>query len=277
MKIVLMLIAAALGVVSLITYNAKKPNSDTKPAETGETIRPESSTTPKSLPTTKDKSPVLIELFTSEGCSSCPPADKNLMNLDEQQPFADAEVIALSMHVDYWNRLGWTDPFSSPQFSERQGFYSNTFKLGEVYTPQMVVDGQRQFVGSNSDEARKAVSEAVKTPKAKIELSVAADNKLRVKISDLPKHTFSNVFLAVAEDDLSIAVGRGENGGRTLRHTAVVRELKTVGAVKTEDSSFETKTEFKLQPAWKKQNLKLVVFVQIEQTSQIIGAGQIRL
>jgi hypothetical protein len=274
MKIVLLLVAA-LSFFGLISYNVKQPNLETESLKADEIGRTESVPTPESLPA-KGKSPILIELFTSEGCSSCPPADKNLIYLDKKQPFEGAEVITLAMHVDYWNRLGWTDPFSAAKYSERQSLYSDTFKLDGVYTPQMVVDGDSQFVGSSLNEAQKAVSEAVKVQKAVVALSVS-DNKLQVKISDLPKHSAAKVFVAVAEDNLSTAVKNGENGGRTLPHTSVVRELKIVGAVKAEDKNFETETAFQLQPSWKKQNLKLVVFVQIEQTNQIIGVSQIRL
>lgn len=171
----------------------------------------------------------------------------------------------------------WTDPFSSSKYSERQGFYSNTFKLGgEVYTPQMVVDGSAQFVGGNLDAAQKAISAAAKSPKADVEISVT-ENKLSVKISKVPEHTFANVFVAIAEDDLSTAAKRGENGGRTLPHASVVRELRTIGTIAANNNSFETETAFQIQPSWKKQNLKLVVFVQIEKTSRIIGVNQIRL
>jgi hypothetical protein len=268
MKIILIL-TAALSFLGLITYNITKTDTKIEPAEIKNTD--ESETQPAG-----ERSPVLIELFTSEGCSSCPPADKNLIYFNEKQPFPEAQVITLSMHVDYWNRLGWTDPFSSSKYSERQEFYSNTFKLGEVYTPQMIVNGAEQFVGGNLNEAQRAISAAAKSPKAKVELSVA-ENKLNVKISEIPEHTLANVFVAVAEDDLSTTVKRGENGGRTLSHASVVRELRTIGTIAANDKSFETETVFQMQPSWKKQNLKIVVFAQIERTSRIIGVNQIRL
>lgn len=223
------------------------------------------------------KAGVLVELFTSEGCSSCPPADRALIALSKEQPVKDAEVIALSLHVDYWNRLGWTDPFSSSQFSERQGFYSSTFKLGgQVYTPQMVVDGAAQFVGSNMAEARKAIENAAKMPKAELALEVT-ENKLGVRLTNIPEHKASNVFLAIAEDDLSSNVRRGENGGRTLPHAAVVRELSNIGRLDPGKRTFETKVGFDIKDGWKRSNTKLVVFAQEESTSRIIGVSQLRL
>src|SRR5262249_53559615 len=118
-----------------------------------------------------ERVPVLVELFTSEGCSSCPPADVLLMQLDQLQPIAGAEVIALSEHVDYWNYLGWADPYSSSTFSRRQEEYSDAFGGDKVYTPQMVVDGQREFVGSRVSEAKETIAKAAKTAKAKVSLT----------------------------------------------------------------------------------------------------------
>jgi hypothetical protein len=255
--------------LGLITYNVEKTVVSNEAVEIqGETQR--------EIPLTKGKSPVLVELFTSQGCSSCPPADKNLAFLDKQQLISEAEIITLSMHVDYWNRLGWTDVFSSPKYSERQGFYSHTFKQNEVYTPQMVVDGSYQLVGGNLGEANKAISSSAKLPKAKVELVVLGD-KLKVKVSELPEHSFANVFLAIAENNLSTNVKRGENGGKILSHVSVVRELKTIGSIAAEDKSFETETAFQTLTPWKKENLKFVVFIQVEKTSQIIGVNQIKL
>ncbi len=268
MKIALILIAA-LSFFGLITYNVKKDATENAAAKIEE---PAAQT--ESLPL-KDRQPVLVELFTSEGCSSCPPADKNLIYLNDRQPNPQAEVIALSMHVDYWNRLGWTDPFSAAKYSARQGFYSDTFKLDGVYTPQMVVDGISQFVGGSLDEAQKTISRAAESPKGNVALTISGD-KLQVKITDLPAHSAANVFLAVAEDNLSTAVKNGENGGRTLNHASVVRELKTIGAIAAKDNGFETEIAVQLQSAWKKQNLKLVVFAQVEQGSRIIAVNQIK-
>ena len=268
MKIILLL-AAALSFFGLITYNFQKAAVTDKSAEISV------NEPPQVLPAT-DKPLVLVELFTSEGCSSCPPADRALALLEKEQPNSQAEIITLSLHVDYWNRLGWTDPFSSSLYSQRQGFYSNTFRLDGVYTPQMVVDGTAQFVGSDLGRAGKEISSAAKNQKAKVELAVS-EGKLQVKISELPEHQFANVFLAIAEDNLSTAVKRGENGGQTLAHTSVVRELKTIGSIAAQAKSFETETAFQMRSGWKKENLKLVVFVQEDKSSKIIGVNRIKL
>ncbi len=231
--------------------------------------------TPENM-SNKDKPPVLVELFTSEGCSSCPPADRVLAQLEKEQPNPNAEIITLALHVDYWNRLGWKDEFSSALYSQRQSVYGQQFKLAQVYTPQMVVDGQKHFVGSNLSEANKAITDSAKIEKANIELLNTEDN-LKIKISDIPKHANATVFLAFAEDNLSTNVKAGENSGRNLEHTSVVRELKSVGIVTAEQNSLETETTLQFQPGWKKENLKLVVFVQDNISRKILGVSKIGL
>ena len=225
---------------------------------------------------TKNKQPVLVELFTSEGCSSCPSADRVLTQLEKEQPNPNAEIITLSLHVDYWDRIGWKDPFSSALYSQRQAVYGQAFNLDSNYTPQMVVDGQTEFVGSNMSNANKAITENAKNIKANVELS-NADNTLKVKISDIPKHENATIFLAIAEDNLSSNVTRGENSGRKLDHSSVVRELKSIGLVTDQQNSFTTATAVQLQPDWKKENLKLVVFVQDNTSRKILGVNRISL
>ena len=233
-----------------------KPNQPTKPVET------------------KAKPAVLVELFTSEGCSSCPPADRVLSQLEKEQSNADAEIITLALHVDYWNYLGWKDEFSSKQFSERQSGYADRFKLDSIYTPQMVVDGQTQFVGSNLGTAQKAISDAAKVNKATIEISNAGD-KLKIKISGAPNHDDSYVWLAIAEDDLKTNVRRGENGGKTLDHVSVVREMKLLGNLAVADKTFEAETALQYNSAWKKENLKFVVFVQGKDSKKVFGVSKL--
>src|SRR5712692_8707553 len=124
--------------------------------------------------------PVLLELFTSEGCSSCPPADRLLEILDEKQPVAGADLIVLSEHVDYWDRLGWKDPFSSSQYTARQQDYTNRYSFDGVYTPQLVVDGRYGFVGSDGREASSAIQKAIRDRKIPIAISNPAYNKNQV-------------------------------------------------------------------------------------------------
>ncbi|MDQ3321229.1 MAG: DUF1223 domain-containing protein [Acidobacteriota bacterium] len=221
-----------------------------------------------------DKQTVLVELFTSQGCSTCPPADKVLSLLNKNQPIAEADIITLSLHVDYWDSPGWKDEFSSVMFSKRQDIYSTRFR-GENYTPQMVVDGQTAFIGSHLDKAQKAISEATKTPKAKIEL-IQNQDKLKIKITDAPAHENATIFLAIAEDDLASGVRGGENSGRKLAHTSVVRELKSLGLLTAEQTNLEMETAIQLQPNWKKENLSLVVFLQENQKRKIFGAVKIK-
>lgn len=221
----------------------------------------------------KNKKSVLVELFTSEGCSSCPPADSVLARLEKEQPNTNAEIITLALHVDYWNYLGWKDEFSSSLYSQRQSNYNNAFRLDSNYTPQMIVDGQKEFVGSNFGKAQQAISDAAKNDKANIEIS-NTENNLKVKISDLPTHEKSNIWLVIAEDNLATNVRRGENSGRTLQHVSVVREMKIIGNVAATDKTFATETAFKVQPNWNKKNLKFVVFVQGAETMKVFGVNK---
>lgn len=234
-----------------------------------------------SLPETNDgkRAPVIVELFTSEGCSSCPPADKVLAELERLQPIAGAEIIALSQHVDYWNYIGWSDPFSSELFSARQQAYAPVFRNDSAYTPQMIVDGQAEFVGSNLAKAQTAIARAAKLPKAEVKIEFAREAqtiKLKTSVEKLPavsEKDVAEVLLAITESNLTSQVVRGENAGRKLPHTAVVRELRSLGSVSNSGKTFQTETTISLGKDWKPGNLRTVVFVQERRHKRILGAA----
>ncbi|HSB10320.1 MAG TPA: DUF1223 domain-containing protein [Blastocatellia bacterium] len=244
-------------------------------AELGQTVASGQSATP-------NPSPVLLELFTSEGCSTCPPADKLLTELDQNQLIKGVEVIALSEHVDYWNRLGWKDPFSSAQFSQRQNDYSRALNLEEVYTPQMVVDGRTAFVGSKRAIALDAIAKATRVPKAIVSVAVAASARSSVTLTvqvasvpDISRGDKAEVMLAVAESGLVSKVSRGENSGRELGHSAVTRKLTKIGTV--DGKGFSSEAVVHLESIWKRQNVKIAVFVQERASRRVLGAAAVRL
>jgi len=174
------------------------------------------------------RQPVLVELFTSEGCSDCPPADALLAQLDTQQPIHGAEAIVLSEHVTYWNHLGWRDPFSFDAMDERQESYMRQFALDSVYTPQIVVDGEEQFVGSDSSALTRAMTRAAAMPKSALAIADAhraADGSVVFSVR-AASGAKGNLVAVLAENATRSDVARGENAGRTLHHVAVVRVLK---------------------------------------------------
>ena len=224
--------------------------------------------------------PVLLELFTSEGCSSCPPADRLLEILDEKQPVAGADLIVLSEHVDYWNSLGWKDPFSSPQYTARQQDYTSRYNLDGVYTPQLVVDGHYGFVGSDGREASAAIQKAIRERKIPITISNLARNGNQVTARiELPadenfKGTSGILYVALADNRQESRVARGENGGRTLSHVAVTRVLKQVGPIESGASAKEIALPVQQGSG---NGLRLVVFIQDPRSGHIMGVAQQKL
>ena len=219
------------------------------------------------------KRSVIVELFTSEGCSSCPPADELLGQLRQERNANGAEVIPLGFHVDYWDSSGWHDRFDSGAFSRRQEDYARKFHLDGPYTPQMVVDGQTEFVGSLAGRARQAIAEAeAQQADATVTVSLQRNSDLLLQVSSSQP---ADVMLAITEDNLVTNVGGGENGGRTLHHMAVVRELRRVGQVR--DSKFSSAVQLTLAKDWKRQDLRAVVFVQNPENGRIFGASSLKL
>ena len=218
---------------------------------------------------------ILVELFTSEGCSSCPPADELLRRLDAQRSVSAKQIVVLSEHVDYWDRTGWRDRFSSREYTDRQEEYARRFGISGPYTPEMVVDGKREFVGNNSHLLEDALRSADIQPKALISISAAdldgSDLIVELEASALPagaKH--GDLYIAVADNSDETQVKGGENSGRQLRHVAVLRSLRKVGKVGSEG----LRKEFKLRVPkdLTKDNLRVIAFVQEPGNGAVLGS-----
>jgi hypothetical protein len=172
----------------------------------------------------------VVELFTSEGCSSCPPADELLSRIVARSAERGDRVVCLSFHVDYWDDLGWKDPFSSKDFTHRQNDYANAMSLRTIYTPQMIVNGTEQFVGSDASHAERAIGDALRQKSvATIQLDARADGQRVIithKVSGAPAGAVLN--LAWVQSSATSKPTRGENGGRDLKHVNVVRDFRVV-------------------------------------------------
>jgi len=223
--------------------------------------------------------PVLAELFTSEGCSSCPPADDLLRHLLRDQPIEGVQVIAISEHVDYWNRLGWRDPFSSPLFSERQGEYARSFGGGQIYTPQLIVNGRIQVIGNDHGAVTKALVSAAKTARAT--LAVAATRaaggraSVQVTVTGVPAENAADtleVVVAVVEDGLTTDVPRGENARKRLRHDAVARVLRPIGSLLAGRTAGSFSQVVDLGHAGSK-SLRMIAFLQDRSSRLVVGVA----
>ncbi|HKF06154.1 MAG TPA: DUF1223 domain-containing protein [Candidatus Sulfotelmatobacter sp.] len=228
------------------------------------------------------RTPVLVELFTSEGCSSCPPADRFLEKLDHQ-PVTGAEMIVLSEHVDYWNHIGWKDPYSAHLYSERQSLYGKRFGLDSVYTPQMVVDGSSEFVGSNPALADEAFANALTVPKISVHLSLLSADASGVQVhldTGALGPSFgareAEVQIAVALSRAESQVSSGENAGHRLTHVSVVRSLTKVGILKR-GQGLSQDVHVNLGSGSESQNLRLIAFVQEPQQGRVLGAALLPL
>ena len=202
----------------------------------------------RAVPTTQSATPApggfaVVELFTSEGCSSCPPADAALADLVHDS--RGQHIYALAFHVDYWNRLGWTDPFSTKAFSDRQLQYAGALKLDNVYTPQAVVNGSREFVGSNRDALKAAITDAIAVPPVAM-LSATArktEGGFQLDVSGTNVPAAAIISAALVEDGLVTDVKRGENGGQRLAHEHVVRSFHSEAANESGHVSISLPTE----------------------------------
>lgn len=258
-----------------------------------------------------DRIPIVVELFTSEGCSSCPPADQLLDSMQERgvsvlrtrrlpdprvSPAQDpaqfqrarrprpmpegVELILLSEHVDYWDSLGWKDTYSSPLFSARQQAYGRVFNTGSVYTPQAVVNGRLDVIGSDARALRDAIADAAQDPlPVDVELTRGLGDTFVFRAGSLPKGSHhSDLLLAVSESGLGNQITAGENGGRYLKHTAVVRSLTKLAELDPDQAvSYVAEARLNLRPEWKRRNLKLVLLVQDQETRHILGAASLQV
>jgi hypothetical protein len=225
--------------------------------------------------------PVIIELFTSQGCSSCPPADRLLTRLAGDPRLQD-RVIPLSFHVDYWNYIGWTDPFSSRRWSERQQGYARAFRSNRIYTPQLVVSGRTGLNGSDEAGARKRIAEALAAePAGRVTLSVdplgPSQDRLKVKVGAKLSRAVEgplDLWVAVYETGLATKVGAGENASATLHNDYVVRRLeKALTLPGTAGAADSGEVVLGLDKRWKRESLGVAAFLQDPRTMVIHGAA----
>jgi hypothetical protein len=228
--------------------------------------------------------PILVELFTSEGCSSCPPADALLARLIATQPMEGAEIVGLGQHVDYWDHLGWKDRFSSAELTNRQQLYQGRFGTESIYTPQMVVDGRVELVGSDAGAARRAIERSMRSPHGVVRIDFQEGEPQRVAlhltVSDLPplaRGDRADIVVAITEDGLRTDVKRGENHGRALTHAAVVRHMAAIGQVADGMTSGSARVEIPLGAGWQRDRLRVVAFVQERRGRAILASASVPL
>ncbi len=248
------------------------------------------STTSQATPTKSDAAltaksmdtPVVVELFTSEGCSDCPPAEALAMRM-EKQPLPGINMIVLEEHVTYWNQYGWFDPFSSSDWTQRQMEYVGKTPKPNPYTPEMVIDGEQQFPGGDAQKAQDAIENDSHIPETPVTISTASldskgtgDFKISVgKLDGGMAGDEADVWIAVTEDGLHSSVNAGENAGHTLYHAAVLRYLHKVGSVQA--SGFTGDARVKISSKWERKDVNVVAFVQDRKSLKIIGAASVNL
>lgn len=208
----------------------------------------------------------VVELFTSEGCSSCPAADKLIAELAASKK---ENVYILSYHVDYWNRLGWADPFSKPEFSARQKKYASKFSSESVYTPQVVVNGSTEFVGSDKSKLNGAITNSLQNEKGSdVTMNISRNNNLVVVSYDIKEANKVLLNIALVQPEATTMVKKGENGGRTLHHVNIVRFLQTMDAKGTGNITVQIPQELI------NKKLDMVVFTQAKSNLKMLGADK---
>ncbi len=225
------------------------------------------------------RSPVLLELFTSEGCSSCPPVDALLQQMDASQPFPHAQLIVLSEDVDYWNHDGWKDPYSSSLFTDRQTAYGRALGLGEPYTPQVIVDGSVVLRSYDPQQLGQIFEKAAAGPQVPVHIvGLSVDDtsppvvRVRIEADGESAPRNADVYLAVALEHTESQVSAGENNGRRLTHVAVVQYLKRLGKLES-GKSFAQDCQIKLKKGVDPGNLRVVAFIQESGPGKVLGAA----
>jgi len=226
------------------------------------------------------RTPVLVELFTSEGCSSCPPADALLASLDRNQPVPNADIIVLGEHVDYWDSLGWKDRFSSAESTLRQRNYQAYFHLGDSYTPQIVVNGSAQFNGTDRAGIENAIEQAVAAQPAPIQfggVQVRGKSVAFTLLNGPATHPeYVNIYAALVDPSDTTEVRAGENGGRTLHHAGVVRAFSMVGGSwHMRELGRHPEAPFSIQFPGQEvlEGKRLVVFAQTKHIGPVLGSA----
>ncbi len=227
----------------------------------------------------KTVTPILIELFTSEGCSSCPPADAWLQRLDANQSIPGAQAIVLSEHVDYWNHDGWMDPFSSALLTERQNEYVHAMGLSSPYTPQLIVDGKSELQLGDTQQNSKVLLQAANAATVPVSIEaihIEGDSpallRAHIVVDGAAEKRNAEVFAVLARDHAESQVLHGENGGRRLTHVAVAQEIVKIGKLE-KGNAFAGDFQAKLKHGQDPKNLRLVVFVQEAGPGQVLGAA----
>ncbi|MEO5909623.1 MAG: DUF1223 domain-containing protein [Pelobium sp.] len=227
----------------------------------------------KTLSVNGSKGFVLIELYTSEGCSSCPSADQLLKQIREE--YKGKQVYVLAYHVDYWNRLGWKDKFSDHRFSERQSAYANNFRSSSVYTPQAVVNGKDEMVGSATGQLKNAINKYLnKSSEIEFVAKVGNIGSSSMKVNfDLPAEAKNkNLIVNLVQKDVITNVKAGENGGRLLPHANVVRAYQSILV-----EGNQKLVTIELPEGFKKEDYELISFVQDKNQGTVLGVLEIKL
>jgi hypothetical protein len=227
----------------------------------------------------RSAAPVLVELFTSEGCSSCPPADVILQRLDDYQPISGVQLIVLSEHVTYWDQQGWKDPNSSSAFTDRQSAYETSLGEKEPYTPQFVIDGNQSVSLEKLKNLEDALNKAKENGKIPVRITnISSDPanpatlRLHIETEMNPGKHNADVYVAVALNHVESQVLRGENGGKHLIHVAVLQQLNRVGKL-PKGKSFAQDVQIKLKPNENVKDIRLVAFAQESGQGKLLGAA----